>query len=75
MIDSPSTMSTRPATLRRSGMYWARPAAANVAVTPRTVNTMPKPRTYAVAWRRAVQRDGGAPTADAATATAVSWPR
>ena len=50
-------------------MNGASPADANDAVTPRSVNTSPNPATYASAWRKAVQRDGGAPSAEAATAT------
>ena len=48
---------------------------ANVAVMPSSVNTRPKPATYATAWRTAAQREGCAPVPWAATATAVSWPR
>src|SRR6478609_6944156 len=42
---------------------------------PRTVKTAPNPATYASAWRIASQRDGRAPSAEPATAIAVSWPR
>ena len=42
---------------------------------PSRVNTAPNPATYAMAWRMAVQRDGVRPSADEATAIAVSWPR
>src|SRR6185369_6362114 len=42
---------------------------------PSNVKTAPNPATYASAWRIASQRDGRAPSAEPATAIAVSWPR
>src|SRR6185369_6276228 len=83
---SPSRTRITPPTWRRTGIHGDSPAAANVAVTPSSVNTEPNPATYASAWRKAVQREGparraGKPFAVAepvrlasATATAVSWP-
>ena len=60
---SPSTISRIPPICRRSVIQRDSPAAANVAVTPRIVNTSPNPRTYAAAWRTAVQRLAGTPFA------------
>src|SRR6476660_5895038 len=42
---------------------------------PSAVKTAPNPATYARAWRIASQREGRAPSAEPATAIAVSWPR
>ncbi len=69
------TMRIRPPMTRSAGRKSASGPARNVAVMPRIVNTTPNPATYASAWRTAVQRDGGAPDSDAATAMAVIWPR